>query len=182
MAVSSVDGPLGAERRAPFGVLTCLWFFFLFVTGCSVAETSSSGTSEEEAESPADRPNIVFVLADDLDYASAQKMPQIRSRLIEEGASFENAFVSYPLCCPSRATILTGLYAHNHDVKGNTPAYGGFQTFRDEGHEENTIAVRLQEGGYRTAFFGKYLNGYPGEEDPAYVPPGWDEWHAVEVD
>ena len=181
MAVSSVDGPLGAERRAPFGVLTCLWFFFLFVTGCSVSETSSSGTSEEEAESTADRPNIVFVLADDLDYASAQKMPQIRSRLIEEGASFENAFVSYPLCCPSRATILTGLYAHNHDVKGNTPAYGGFQTFRDEGHEENTIAVRLQEGGYRTAYFGKYLNGYPGEEDPAHVPPGWDEWHGLET-
>ena len=151
----------------------------LLMVGCSGAETLQE---EKEAESSSDRPNIIFVLTDDLDLASAQKMPKIRSSLIEEGTSFENAFVSYPLCCPSRATILTGLYAHNHDVKGNTPAYGGFQTFRNEGHEENTIAVRLQESGYRTAYFGKYLNGYPGEEDPTYVPPGWDEWHGLETE
>jgi N-acetylglucosamine-6-sulfatase len=149
------------------------------MVGCSGVET----LQEEEAESSSDRPNIIFVLTDDLDFASAQKMPQIRSQLIEEGTSFEDAFVSYPLCCPSRATMLTGLYAHNHDVKGNAPPYGGFQKFRDGGHEENTIAVRLQEeGGYRTAYFGKYLNGYPGEEDSAYVPPGWDEWHVTEVE
>ena len=58
---------------------------------------------------PTEQPNIVFVLTDDLDYASAQKMPQIRSELIEEGLSFEEAFVSHPVCCPSRATILTGV-------------------------------------------------------------------------
>lgn len=147
------------------------------MVGCSGVET----LQEEEAESSSDRPNIIFVLTDDLDLASAQKMPEIRSQLIEEGTSFEDAFVSYPLCCPSRATMLTGLYAHNHDVKGNAPPYGGFQKFRDGGHEENTIAVRLQESGYQTAYFGKYLNGYPGEEDPAYVPPGWDEWHGLET-
>jgi N-acetylglucosamine-6-sulfatase len=145
------------------------------------ASCSGSGTSQEkQVEPPTDRPNIIFILTDDLDFASAQKMPQLRSQLIEEGTSLENAFVSYPLCCPSRATILTGLYAHNHDVKGNNLPYGGFQKFRNEGLEENTIAVRLQESGYRTAYFGKYLNGYPGEEDPAYVPPGWDKWHAIE--
>ncbi|MCA1717235.1 MAG: sulfatase [Actinobacteria bacterium] len=148
------------------------------LAGCSGSETFQ----EKQVESPTDRPNIILILTDDLDFASAQKMPQIRSQLIEEGTSFENAFVSYPLCCPSRATILTGLYAHNHNVKGNTPAYGGFQKFLDEGHEENTVAVRLQESGYQTAYFGKYLNGYPGEEDPAYVPPGWDEWHALGVE
>jgi arylsulfatase A-like enzyme len=80
------------------------------------------------------------------------------------------------LCCPSRTTILTGLYEHNHNVRGNTPPDGGFQKFLSEGHEESTIAVRLQEGGYQTAFFGKYLNGYPGD-DPTHVPPGWDEWY-----
>jgi N-acetylglucosamine-6-sulfatase len=178
MTVSSTDRPFRSTRRVPFGVLACLWLFLLFVTGCSGSETSSSGTSREEAESPADQPNIVFVLTDDLDYASAFRMPQIRSQLIEQGASFENAFVSYPLCCPSRATILSGLYAHNHGVKGNYLPYGGFQTFRDEGQEGNTIATRLQGGGYRTGYFGKYLNDYPGD-DPTYVPPGWDEWHAV---
>src|SRR5215210_1470136 len=156
-------------------LLSCLVAFL--TAGCSGPET----TQEEEAVSPSDRPNLIFVLTDDLDFASAQKMPQIRSQLIEEGASFENAFVSYPLCCPSRATILTGLYAHNHDVKGNHLPYGGFQTFRDEGHEENTIAARLQGEGYRTGYFGKYLNDYPGD-DPTHVPPGWDEWHATEAE
>jgi len=124
---------------------------------------------------------MIFVLTDDLDFASAQTMPQIRSQVIEVGTSLENTFVSYPLCCPSRATILTGLYAHNHDVKGNHLPYGGFQKFRDEGHEENTIAARLQGVGYRTGYFGKYLNDYPGD-DPTYVPPGWDEWHGAAVE
>jgi N-acetylglucosamine-6-sulfatase len=169
----------GGGRSRVSGVL--LWLLpclVIFLTaGCSGSETSQ----EEEAVSPSDRPNIIFVLTDDLDLASAQKMPQIRSQLIEEGASLENAFVSYPLCCPSRATILTGLYAHNHDVKGNHLPYGGFQKFRDEGHEENTIATRLQGRGYQTGYFGKYLNDYPGD-DPTHVPPGWDEWHAVAVE
>ena len=133
-------------------------------------------TTQDEAEASADRPNVVFVITDDLDYASAQQMPEIGSLLRDGGTSFENAFVSFPVCCPSLATILTGLYTHNNCVKGNAPPSGGFQKFRDDGTEENTIAVNLQEGGYHTAFFGKYLNGYPAG-DPTYVPPGWDEWY-----
>src|SRR5215203_3733624 len=155
----------------------------LLVAGCSeseisASETSASETSQEEegAEPATDRPSIIFVLTDDLDYASTFKMPEIRSRLIEEGISLEEAFVSHPICCPSRATLLTGLYDHNHGVKGNAPPEGGFQTFVSEGHEENSIAVGLQESGYRTAFFGKYLNGYPAG-DPTHVPPGWNEWY-----
>src|SRR5215210_6147523 len=155
----------------------------VLVAGCSGSEISASETSasetsqEEEGAGPAtDRPSIIFVLTDDLDYASTFKMPEIRSRLIEEGISLEEAFVSHPICCPSRATLFTGLYDHNHGVKGNAPSEGGFQTFVFEGHEENSIAVGLQESGYRTAFFGKYLNGYPAG-DPTHVPPGWDEWY-----
>ena len=155
----------------------CLAVVLLFVASCSESGTSASeAPQEEEVESPTDQPNIIFILTDDLDFASAQKMPQIRSLLIEEGISLEKAFVSHPVCCPSRATILTGLYDHNHDVLSNNFPSGGFQKFVDEGHEENSIAVGLQEGGYQTAFFGKYLNEYPGE-DPTHVPPGWDEWY-----
>ena len=139
-----------------------------FALGCS-----GLGANEE---APA-QPNIIFILTDDLDYASVQKMPEIDSQLIEEGTSFENAFISQSLCCPSRATILTGLYAHNSGIKGNKPPDGGFQKFYDEGLEEDTIATRLQEAGYQTALFGKYLNGYPGDEDPTHIPPGWDEWY-----
>src|SRR5215204_582730 len=163
-------------KRALLGVLVACSAALLLADGCS----SSEAAQEEGAEAPATQPNIVFVIADDLDYASAQKMPTIRSLLAEEGTSFENAFVSHSLCCPSRSTILTGLYAHNSGIKGNKPPDGGFQKFYDEGLEEDTIAARLQEGGYQTAFFGKYLNGYPGDEEPSYIPPGWDEWYGKE--
>jgi arylsulfatase A-like enzyme len=157
-------------------ILACVAVFF--VVGCSEAAPTQEEEEEGEAEASADRPNIVFVLTDDLDYASVQKMPNLRSLLAERSASFEEAFASQSLCCPSRATILTGLYAHNHNVRGNKLPEGGFEKFRDEGHEENTIAVRLQEEGYRTALFGKYLNEYPGD-DPTYVPSGWDEWYGT---
>jgi hypothetical protein len=125
-----------------------------FVAGCS----GVGRAAQEEAEAPADQPNIIFVLADDLDYASAQQMPEIDSLLRAGGASFLNASVSYPICCPSRATMLTGFYAHNHNVKGNKRPVGGFEKFRGEGNEETSIAARLQENGYRTALIGKYLN------------------------
>ena len=165
------------------GLLACL--AVLLAAGCSGhglvrGETEAStqpGASQEEAAEASDRPNIVFVLADDLDLISTGLMPNLHSLLAEEGATFENAFVSYPICCPSRATTLTGLYSHNHNVRGNKRPVGGFEKFREQGNEENTIAARLQEEGYRTALFGKYLNGY-GNDDPAYVPPGWDEWYA----
>ena len=158
-------------------ILTCS--AALLVAGCSGSEISGSAAAQEEAAgagSDTDRPNVVFVLTDDLDYASAQKMPQITSLLADQGTTFEEAFVSHSVCCPARATFLTGLYDHNHNVLSNKPPDGGFEKFVSEGHEENSIAVGLQEEGYRTAFFGKYLNGYPAD-DPTHVPPGWDEWY-----
>ena len=159
-------------RRVLFGGLAFL--AVLLIAGCS----GSGGSVQEEAEAEAsgDRPNVIFVLADDLDYASAQQMPNLNSLLIEQGTSFENAFTSMSLCCPSRATILTGQYAHTNGIKGNKPPDGGFEAFRDEGLEGGTIAIQLQQEGYRTAYLGKYLNGY-GTDDPTYVPPGWDEWY-----
>ena len=185
MTTSSVDRPFRARRRAPFRVLlVSLSVFFLFAAGCSgsgsaqeEASTQPEGTETSQGvEEASAQPNILFVLTDDLDYASAQKMPQITSLLADQGTSFEEAFVSHPVCCPSRATILTGLYDHNHNVISNNYPSGGFQKFVDEGHEENSIAVGLQEEGYRTAFFGKYLNGYPAD-DSTHVPLGWDEWY-----
>jgi N-acetylglucosamine-6-sulfatase len=177
VVISSDDRSFGARRRILLGVLACLPILLLFVASCSESGTSSSQSSQEaEAGSLTDRPNIIFVLTDDLDYASAQQMPEIGSSLIEGGTSFENAFVSHPVCCPSRATILTGLYDHNHGVKTNAPPDGGFEKFLSEGHEENTMGTRLQEAGYQTAFFGKYLNHYT-QADPTHVPPGWDEWY-----
>jgi N-acetylglucosamine-6-sulfatase len=128
-------------------------------------------------------PNIILILADDMRADDLRLMPKVQSRLMEKGMTFSNAFVTDPLCCPSRATILTGRYAHNHGVRGNEPIRGGFATFHDSGLEQRTVAVRLREAGYRTALFGKLLNGYCNPDQGCetgrdYVPPGWTDWHA----
>ena len=124
----------------------------------------------------ASKPNMIFIIADDLDTASMSQLPRLQSLLADHGVTFTNYFVSLALCCPSRASILRGQYAHNTKIFTNAPPGGGFATFRDLGHEESTIATWLREAGYRTVLLGKYLNGYPMT---TYVPPGWDEWYAV---
>lgn len=93
-------------------------------------------------------------------------------RLAREGTTFPNSFVSYPLCCPARATFLTGQYAHNNGVLENGPPSGGYAQL----DHTRTLPVWLQEAGYHTAHIGKYLNGY-GVVDPVEIPPGWTEWY-----
>src|SRR5262249_10214019 len=122
------------------------------------------------------RPNIVFVLADDLDAAEMQYMPATTHLIGGHGATFDRFFVSDSLCCPSRATILRGQYAHNTGVHGNGGRDGGFEAAYRTHLEDDTIATRLHASGYTTGLFGKYLNHYPGKAGPRYVPPGWDNW------
>ena len=101
-------------------------------------------------------------------------MPTVNDELVAHGVTFSNAFVSNPLCCPSRATILTGRYSHGTGVYSNAGPHGGFDAFVDD----STIATWLQAGGYRTALVGKYLNKYAS----TYIPPGWDDWVAFTGD
>ena len=121
------------------------------------------------------KPNIVFILADDMRKDDLKYMPKMRSVLKDKGMIFHNAFVSTPLCCPSRATIMRGQYAHNSGVWNIFGSSSGWQTYRAKGLERNNVATRLDATGYRTGLFGKYLNGYKGTSDK---PPGWDEWFA----
>jgi len=132
------------------------------------------GPVDAEASSPA-APNIVLIMTDDEDVKIHEFMPKTRALLADRGTTFTNFFVSYPWCCPSRATILRGQYAHNTKIVGNEPPWGGFEMFRELGLEESTVATWLQDAGYRTAMVGKYLNRYVPEKDG--VPPGWDEWY-----
>jgi N-acetylglucosamine-6-sulfatase len=136
------------------------------------------GEIERGAKQAAGRPNIIFILTDDLDAASISKVPSLQAYMANEGMTFDNAFVTYSLCCPSRATILTGQYPHNHLVRSNGPPIGGYETFRDLGRERSTLATWLDDAGYETALFGKYLNGY-GNHGGNHVPAGWDEWYGV---
>lgn len=121
-------------------------------------------------------PNIVFILTDDLDAASLEYMPHVKSLLADGGTSFSNYFVSNSLCCPSRATILRGQYAHNTGVLTNSKTNGSFVIFYKRREERSTIATWLQQKGYYTGFIGKYLNIYPYTAKMNYIPPGWDRW------
>lgn len=124
------------------------------------------------------RPNIVVVLLDDLDATASpywDALPATRSLLQSRGVTFDQALAPTPICCPARSTILTGKYGHNTGVLTNGGDRGGWETFVSNGNEERTVAVWLQNAGYRTALIGKYLNGI--EADPTHVPPGWSEWY-----
>jgi arylsulfatase A-like enzyme len=123
------------------------------------------------------RPNIVFVLTDDLTADLLPYMPNVEA-LARRGESFSNYFVTDSLCCPSRASILTGRYPHDTGIFTNSGPDGGFLAFRARGLERTTYATTLQAAGYRTALMGKYLNQYSPARGP-YVPPGWSEWDAV---
>jgi N-acetylglucosamine-6-sulfatase len=125
------------------------------------------------ADRHASRPNIVLILTDDEDVAAHRFMPKTRALVEEQGTAFDNFFVSYSFCCPSRASILRGQYAHNTHVEGNELPYGGYEKMHQEGLERSTVATWLQAAGYHTALLGKYLNRY---EPPRGVPPGWSDW------
>ncbi len=156
-------------RRGRGAVLVCLILgagFLAAVIGRGLAAPVT----------PAGQPNIVFILTDDLDTGSVVHMPRLKSLLTDQGVTFTGFFVTYALCCPSRSTILRGQYVHNHQVLTNTPPAGGYARFAAQGHEASTVGTWLRAAGYRTAFMGKYLNGYPEQDNPAHVPPGWDEW------
>jgi N-acetylglucosamine-6-sulfatase len=125
------------------------------------------------------RPNFVVIVVDDLDSASVSRMPAVNQHLMASGSTFSRFFATTPLCCPSRASILRGQYAHNHGVLRNTGDDAGFAAFKASGVEDQTLASTLQGAGYETALIGKYLNGYAyPRDDSTYIPPGWDFWVA----
>ncbi len=121
------------------------------------------------------RPNIVVIQTDDQTADSLRYLANVRRLLVRQGVSFDDSFASYPLCCPSRATFLTGQYAHNHGVRGNEPPLGGYTAL----DHSNTLPVWLQRAGYQTSFVGKYLNGYGSADNRTEVPPGWSDWRAA---
>jgi arylsulfatase A-like enzyme len=123
------------------------------------------------------RPNIVVIMVDNMAQHMLNRMPLTRNALGGAGITFNQAIDEFALCCPSRATFLLGKYAHNHGVEANSGSRGGWSRFRPQ--EGQTIAVKLRNGGYRTAMIGKYINNYPSTSAPLHVPPGWSTWVAL---
>lgn len=139
-------------------------------------------SAEVHASAEDPRPNIVLIMTDDQTLESLRVMRNVTDLIGARGTTFGQHFVSYPLCCPSRATYLTGQLPHNHNVLDNQPPDGGYRTLR----RLNTLPIWLQDAGYKTVHIGKYLNGYGhGEPTPQIprpeldVPPGWEYWHGL---
>jgi arylsulfatase A-like enzyme len=141
----------------------------------TLAATVALAASVHRAEG-ATPPNVVFILTDDQTATELSAMPNTQSLIGAAGATFRRAYAPYPLCCPARATMLSGQHMHNHGVRGNVPPFGGWDTFRP--HESNTLPVWTHEDGYYNFHVGKYMNGYaPRPDDSLPVPKGWDEWY-----
>jgi len=150
------------------------WLAAVVFVGAFLGACSSSAPVELKA-TPPEKPNIIFFLLDDARTEDVATMDSVVELLKRQGTTFQNATLTDPLCCPSRATLLTGLYAHNHGIKDNNPLLGGGeQAFRKSRLDAKTYATALDVAGYKTGFFGKYLNGYKD----LYIPPGWDRWAA----
>jgi len=115
----------------------------------------------------ASKPNIIIILTDDQRWDTMFAMPFVNQYLTQQGVKFDNAFLNTSLCCPDRATILTGQFTHNHGVRGN----GGATLFDDS----STLPIWLQDVGYKTGIFGKYMN-QTRQALGLSIPPGWDDW------
>jgi N-acetylglucosamine-6-sulfatase len=148
------------------------------VVGLTLGAVTGGGGAPVSTAGAAVKPNILFVFTDDLDLPSIAHMPNLQKKLVQQGVTFSHNLVSVSLCCPSRATGLRGQYSHNTGIKTNGGTTGGFATMFANGLESSTVATWLDAAGYRTALFGKYLNGYPNTAGDTYVPPGWDEWYS----
>lgn len=151
------------------------------VVPASVDGAAAPLGAADPAAPPRPRPNIVVVMADDMRVDDLRFAPRLRRLVARRGITFENSFAPYPLCCPARASFLTGVHAHRHRVWSHARPWG-YRAFDDS----RTLATSLRRAGYRTGFVGKYLNGYgphrakvSGLPSYRYVPRGWTDWRAA---
>ncbi len=140
---------------------------------CTTAPAAAAPTRAAQVDT---RPNIVFIMTDDQTAQSMKVMRNLNLGIRRAGTTFSQAISTYPLCCPSRATYLTGQYSHNHGVIHNAGPFGGYVRLDNT----NTLPVWLQQAGYRTIHVGRYLNGY-GTQNPdvTEIPLGWSDWHST---
>ena len=136
-----------------------------FACLAAFAFSSTLGPPARAQEVPTDPPSILLIVTDDQRWDTLWAMPEVQRSLMEPGVSFEESFTTSSLCCPSRASILTGAYPHTTGVYRQGGRYGGFWSFDDR----ITIATQLADAGYRTGFFGKYLDAYQRDAPVSYT-------------
>ncbi|EGD77704.1 hypothetical protein PTSG_12796 [Salpingoeca rosetta] len=141
---------------------------------CSAAASAADGATET---SNAQRPNIIIVLTDDQDALlnSTMFMPKLKHHVIEQGITFAFGLANSPVCCPSRSSLLSGRYIHNHGAVNNSVAGNCYGEKWIQETEKDALAVHMNKAGYRSLYGGKYLNLYYGPSNP----PGWTEWFGL---
>jgi len=139
-------------------------------TGALLATLATPGVGRAQDRPP----DVVVIVTDDQRADTLWAMPVVQARLVGRGVRLDEGFVVNPICCPSRASILTGTYSHTTGVYRQSPPFGRFEWFRDA----STLATWLDAAGYTTGLVGKYLDGYQHAALTGYVPPGWDRWVA----
>jgi arylsulfatase A-like enzyme len=187
------------ETRAPLRgrlptAAALLGLLCALALGVATAGAAPAGEGEPPLNPNPERPSFVVIQTDDqtLDglYATfnaypgapaTRAMPNTLDLIGKRGMTFNRYYVPYPLCCPSRVSLMTGRYAHSNGVRGNNQPNGGWFGFSFRAAASHNIATWLQDGGYRTIHAGKFLNGYGDEpySDGTEVPPGWDEWYTI---
>ncbi|XP_029025052.1 glucosamine (N-acetyl)-6-sulfatase (Sanfilippo disease IIID), b [Betta splendens] len=164
-------GAGASGRRHAAAVLALLALLTAQLT-CGVGRVDASKQS-----------NIVLIVADDQDVVLGGMTPMKNTKALigDAGATFVNAFTVTPLCCPSRSSVLTGRYPHNHAVRNNSLSGNCSSRLWQTGPEAEALPVYLSKRGYQTFFAGKYLNQYGAKDagGAGHVPPGWDQWVAL---
>jgi N-acetylglucosamine-6-sulfatase len=174
-----IAGPPGEPVRALKALFSCL------VAACTIAAMHSVDTARAAV-----RPNVVVIQTDDqpltefhgtwrdLYNRDRQIMPNTMNLIRNQGIEFSNYITPFPLCAPSRASLLSGQYAQNHGVIRIGGPRGGYQGYESNRINSENLAVWLQRSGYRTSHYGKFMNYYGGLDSPVEetVPPGWDRW------
>ncbi len=163
-------------RRMLLGRMAVVVAGMVLAAACSGGTSGGSGQGGSAKSGPDHKPNVLFVLTDDMRLDDLQYVPQIHKLVGGGGMTFDNEFDNVTLCCPARTSILRGQYSHNTGVLTNGGTNGGFETAHARDVEQSTVATAMHAAGYTTGLFGKYLNGYPNTAGPSDVPPGWDTW------
>ncbi len=163
---------MAGMRPGAWGVLVAASAALLLSALLAVA--AGGGAAQASPQQLPAKPNVLVLMTDDQTVESLRVMANVNSLLARQGTTFANNFASFPLCCPSRTTFITGQYGHNHTIMGNTAPAGGYDKLAPS--HSNTLPAWLQQAGYHTVHLGKYLNGY-GQARPMEVPAGWTEWY-----
>jgi arylsulfatase A-like enzyme len=154
----------------------------LCATIAAVVLWPAGGPPRASAQAVGGQPNVIVLLTDDQESRSMRVMKIVGKELKRKGVTMKGYYDNFPLCCPSRSTLLTGQYAHNHKVLSNSPPDGGYGVF-NELHGDDYLPLWLQSAGYQTSYIGKYENGYAEPDEygttPTDVPQGWSDWHVL---